>query len=481
MPSSKPDASTQSLIFRDFGAMNTTSSRQGLAEGGSLLSTGSVAGATDFAWLENVIPIGPANLTVVPNKTSKFSFSGETCYASSSVTILGIEYTIHATSAGNVYASVAGSTSTTLVKAGLSTSGLTFAPWQNTYLLILDPTNGLSKWDGTTWTLISASLIGLWVAVYAGSVWIANGRTITFSAPNSVSDYTVADGGGSIVITDQGMRGSITAMVACVDWLYIIGPSCIVAINNVTLGTANVRLTPVTNISSTNGSNYPYGCFAWNGALVVVNGHGAWAYQGSTPQQLSAPMNGFFSNIDFTQPIAAAVGAVYNVLCLLILCTYKPTSTIYLMCWMDAGGWFLANLGSLTSVTFTILSNVATAFGSDGTNVYELFNDTSTPISGKIITKFWDGGDPTTTKRVKKYGVEVQCPTVSAQTITVNQDVEGQASNTYEPSPKVGYNWLRQSCSNSGQYFGETVTFSAANWTFEGFQFQFDWSTTWPG
>jgi hypothetical protein len=71
-------------------------------------------------------------------------------------------------------------------------------------LVMADGVNKPAKWNGTTWTdLSSAPTATSAVAMFKGHLFSSAGRILTFSVPNDDTDYTPANGAGSINVSDD--------------------------------------------------------------------------------------------------------------------------------------------------------------------------------------------------------------------------------------------------------------------------------------
>lgn len=462
--------SLYSLVQRQFGGMNSTSPRQALTE-------------SQFYKLINVIPLADGNLSVVPNKTSKATVSSETINSFDSCTISGVPFIVAGTSLGNVYAWRTDTWVKSTVHASLSTSGLSYANWQNSDLLILDNTNGLYNWTGTgTASLVSASVTGTTMAAYEGQLWIASGRTITYSAPNSFSDYTAASGGGNFIVTDEYLEGDVVSLVSSIDYLWITGNGSVSLLSNVQLQSGNITTFTVTNVSNVSGVTDAYATMPFLRSLVLANAHGVDIFYGLTPQKISSDLDLFFSNVDFTKTISVAVGTIYNQQCAHVLCYYTPDSKWYIASICN-DKWFLMDYGTQSLLTWISQNGTAQTFCTDGTAIYEMAVDTTTAITGKIITRFSDAGDPTTTKQVRKMGFEVNVGSTTSASITWTIDTEMGSGQSATVTPTVtGFQWIRKDAQGqAGQYLGMTIDFTLANSTFEGFMMQFGYQTQWPG
>src|SRR5262249_28297090 len=156
--------------------------------------------------------------------------------------------------------------------AGVS-AGAHMTIWQTNPVLIIDPVAGYSSWNGAVYTVIDATRVGSAIAVFEGRVWIANGRTITYTAPNTFSNFNAADGAGSFVITDEAFTGDVVALVSALEQLWIMGESSVDAVSNVvSTGTApNVTTAfTVTNIVTNLGTVYSQSVIGYLRALAFL-------------------------------------------------------------------------------------------------------------------------------------------------------------------------------------------------------------------
>lgn len=459
-----------SLVERNWGGMNSNSARQGLEPG-------------EFQWLENLIPLAPADLAVIPDKNSIASVSVETINAFDTVTIAGTSYIVAATSAGNVYAWHTDGTSKTTVTTGAGASGVTFSAWQNQYLMVLTAAGALGHWDGSTFTA-GSSLPWLGstqcVASWGGRLWVAAGLTVFYSAPNSVTDWTAADGGGSFIVSDEYFEGNVIALVASQNYLYVLGQGGVLVLANLQLLAGNITYFQVTRASQVSGITGISGATPFMNSLILVNGHGVEAFSGITPRKLSSKMDVFFSNVDYTKTISTAVGTVYNQLCFLALVFYKPNSAWYIVCISASGKVFLANMGTQALLTWVTLNGAAQAFATDGTNIYSLFVNTTNNLAFKAVTAFTDAGDPTQFKQLMKFAVEVRVPSSAGASLAFTPDTETGSDASQAYTLANGYNWCRTTTSQFGQYLGTTITGAIAGGIIMGYMAQFKKSAPWP-
>lgn len=470
-----------SFVFTEFGGMDASIARQCIDD-------------HDFSWLENVIPVGDGNLPVVYGNTPLTAAPSGTIVSLFQVNIAGVAYIIMQTLVSgtyNLYAVQISNGTITTIETGLTISY--FASWNNQYLLYVNSAN-YKRWDPSGGVVsISASVVGGPIGVWGGRVFIAGGtgtRTLSFTAPNSVSDFTVADAGGNVVITDSALQGAITSMVTAGDWLYVMGPGYIGALSEIQVlnSAPPVTLFNVTRVSGVSGLTNTYAAGEYDGTLLVVNGHGVTQYQGQTRNPFSTKMDDFIADCDFTKNLGVAVTTIYNKVCLLALVYYNPTSQYYLMAYTERG-WFLLNVGTtVVAVTWADQNSAPQAYYSDGNSVFALANNASGLVTGKISTKLYNGGNPVVVKQCLNFGMEIDfnsldgamsytldCLDGDKGLMQVPYDVEDISKNY-----SLGYQWVRESPANFGTYFGVTVTFRQVQLTFESFGMKVSYGNEWP-
>lgn len=468
-----------SFVFTQFGGMDTAAARQCIDD-------------TEFAWLENVVPIGSGNLAVVPGNTGIGGGFTGTVTDIHDFVVAGVLYKVVQTfvSAGNynIYAINLSNNSQSLIANTVALSY--FSIWQNQYVLIVNSVN-YSRWDPVNGpVVISNSVTGGPIAVWGGRVWIASNRTVQFTAPNSFSDFTVADAGGNAVLTNAAMQGPIVSMVAAGDWLYVLGDGCTVAFSEIQVinSAPPVTLFNITQVSDVIGVNSVSDAMAFEGTLIILNGRGVTQFQGLTPVYLSGPMDGFLANVDQTKNSGLAVTVLYNKLCLLALVYYTPNSQYYIMAYFE-GKWFLLNVGkTVVAVSWGDIHSTATGYFTDGTNIYSIGTNTAGSVAGQVQTKLYDGGSPVYMKELLRYGMEfnfnslvgeisysLDCLHPDKGLQQVSYDVDDLSSNY-----ALGYQWIRQAGSNMGTYFGSTVNFNLVGGTFNSFGFQGLYMNEWP-
>jgi hypothetical protein len=501
IPKERGEDRKEHKVFRDFGGINTQPARQAIKD-------------TEFYWLENIMPIGFANAKVVPAQTSTLATHSGTGYYYKAYNINGISYIFVAVTSGACYQVLASSPYTITTIAGASTfSGTStqIAQWKNDRILIIDSNaNGYRGWDGATLTTLSGTTSapagGTCISTFSGRVWISSGRTLYYSAPASYTDFTGASAGGNTIITDETLSSNINQLLSANNFLYFFGDDSINVIADVRVSGSSTIYSN-TNLTASIGSNYPYSTYAYYRAIWFANKSGIYSMYGATPKKVSDELDGIFTLIDFTKPFSAGSCYIYNILCMAFSFTYndpslgaRPILAVYF-----SKKWFISTQGSTLKFVWTNnISGVDFLYGSDGTNIYQCFGNTTGTVSWKMITKLYDDGVPYQDKQVLKFGLEVVLPaSVSSLSATIDSERQTQAYTLASTSLATwinnsgatvlwqnnssaivnwlagGYTWFRQDVSMVGHYYGVTITSSTPAFLIEGMMWQTEKRSLW--
>jgi len=153
--------------LRDFKGVNTQAAR-------------TVIGDDQFAWLENVMPVGFGNMPAVPGPSAALATWTGTAYHIRAVTLNGIDYEMVFTTSGALYAVNLANNAVTTVAAAATLSGAKseVAQWQNTAAVIIDA-NGYFTWDGTTFTRQNGTIQSLTIGTIGTGYTTAPALAIT--------------------------------------------------------------------------------------------------------------------------------------------------------------------------------------------------------------------------------------------------------------------------------------------------------------
>lgn len=443
LPEKKPrvdgEGEVDDLVFTSFGGMNVRSPRQSISD-------------NQFFWLENVQPIAPGNLPVIPAPSAALqTYVGLTVTYAANANISGSDYIFSFYSDGSAYQTLASTpyTKTVVGAAGTFTSGgVAIAQWKNAGIVIIDSGNGYTDWNITapnTLTVIDALTKGTSICSFAGRVWIGNIRTVKFTDVASYNSFGGA--GGSFTISDETLHNNITALFPANNFMYIFGDDSIDVLGNVAVSGGATTFTR-TNITASIGTNLPNSIFAYYRSIVFANTSGFYSLSGATPLKISDDLDKMVSQIDFTKAVSGAQFLVNNILCAGFLFTFNDTFTPaatsrVIMAVFFNNRWFMAAQGTgLKYMTSLPVSGTTTLFGLDAANLYQLFSSASGALASRIVTKLWDGGEPLLDKQILKVGLGVVYGGSGTQTLTVTSDNEMQSANVSAIGNLPAITWL---------------------------------------
>ena len=170
-----PEQKKNYQVVKSFKGLNTRPNRTALED-------------DEFAWLENVQPIGYGNLKVVGTSTTIQASGSNVAWANTvsalySCNIKNVDYIVAFESDGRAeYLKMDTNTKGTLAAAGtFSATGVRMRQWKNERAIISDPSKGYYTWDAVD--LISVGSIGA-VGITATGSGYTTPPTVTVSAPN---------------------------------------------------------------------------------------------------------------------------------------------------------------------------------------------------------------------------------------------------------------------------------------------------------
>jgi hypothetical protein len=428
-----PASKRKTAEFRRWTTVNLTDARTDIED-------------TELFWLENGISIGKGVIQILNGPGAPVATLAQGVSTLWGFVLNGSPVMIAVGPDGSLTQVTPGGVTTVIAGAGIVTPLAHLTMWQGTTILILDPTLGYFSWNGTTFTVIDATRVGESIAVFEGRAWLAHNRTITFTAPGTFNDFTIGNGAGTVIITDEAFIGNITHMISLVEQLWIFGPASVETISNV--GATGVAPTVVTSFALTNvsgalGSSASNSGVAYFRAVAFMSPGGIYAISGVTPQQLSEKIDQMFPGLTLTPDVPGAVGLIQNLYCLLYLVNYTQatvpqlptpanglTTATPLLIGFTKGKTFFASQGAtLRWITTLIVNGVSQAWGSDASgNIFQLFGAANDqPVAYKVVGKLHPLGKAVAMKALMKIGVELQATHLVAPTLTIDSDLGSKA------------------------------------------------------
>ena len=342
------------------------------------------------------------------------------------------------------------------------------------------------------------------IASFSGRVWIANGRTLYYTAAGTNNDfYSISS--GNIIFNDSTLVGNITQIVAANNFLYVFGIDSINVISDVRINSATgTTLYTNTNVSAAVGSDLSYALMPYFRSIVFMNRYGVYALVGSTTSKLSDALDGVFPYIDFTKTVSAGQVLIYNILCAAFSFTYKDpltsTSRIIQAVFFDKK-WFLTSQNAVSFMTSVPINGSAVLYSTTGTDLQKMFQSSTAAISSKIQPALLGMADIIRDKQALKFGVEAILGSTAGSYLNVSVDSESASSpittlnniQTVQWSNNLGniiswsnnssaivtwgniingYYLYRYDAQQWGKYISLTITSTSPNFIVSGVQYE---------
>src|SRR5690349_7495554 len=289
-------------------------------------------------------------------------------------------------------------------------------------------------------SLLDSSKIGTTLAVFAGRVWIANNRTVQFTAPNTFNDFSLTASAGSFIMTDSNFVGPIYKLLTALNVLWIFGESAINQLSDVTV-LANTTTTTFSNInvSSSVGTIFPQSVISFLRQVEFASKYGVIQQIGVTPQRVSEKIDGTYKLLDLSQPVTAGLVVLNSILCYGLMVTYLDPDNrgaarkIILLVSFD-GKWFIGSQGDdLRLMTSVEYQGTYRLFGADDNNLRELFVAPHYPVH-KLKTPLFDQGDVTAGKNIVRTGIIINYEEATPINVTCTGQSATKELNVQDPT-----------------------------------------------
>lgn len=419
-------------IARDFEGVNAQSQRTAI-------------GDNEFSYLENLQPIGYANLKTVPEiSAGLIDYGADSIYWMQSANINNIEYIFLFATNGKIFAyNVAANTSSHInPAAALSGSNSRMAQWKggtSGVALFIDST-GYFAWTGSTFSTITGAGVptsGTDIAVFSNRVWIVSGRILYFSAADNylAAAWASGSGAGFSNLTDSTIRSNVQRLFAANGYLYIFGLTSVNVISDVRVpsGGTDPIFTNL-NIQSIVGTDQPASVFTWGRTVMFGTRYGAHGIDGAEAARISAKIDGIWQAVDFTQSISGGSVMINNILCAGYLLKWNDPNleaTRTVIGFFQDGKWWFGNMGDeVTFMVSAMKENTPTLYGLIDNELYRFFSDTSSSAASTVSSALWNMGDPLTDKQLTRFGFEATITTYGASTFSATIDTENTEIET---------------------------------------------------
>jgi hypothetical protein len=345
---------------------------------------------------------------------------------------------------------------------------------------------------------------GTGIATFSGRAWIADARTVYYSAADTYNDF-INVSSGFLTLTDSTLRTDISTIIAANNFLYVFGEDSInvfsdVRINSVTGETLFTN----TNVSASIGSGFKYAIFPYFRSMLFLNRYGIYALVGATTSKISDSIDDIFTNIDFTKPITAGQVLINNILCAAWTFTYNDAGTArsVQLVFFDRK-WFITSQGdNITYTASAVNAGNIFLYGTNGSDLIKFYDSATATVDWRVTSALWPMGDPIRDKQALKVGIEATLGTgyANLQAFIDSENQQSPAidfantvfwtnnSGTVIPwinnssvqigwsgtggSVTSGYFLYRSDAKMYGKYLGLTLTGQTTPFTINGFQLE---------
>lgn len=433
--------------------------------------------------------------------------AGITTFATGTVSVLVTNGGTGYTNASNLTVTIAGGGGANATAQGIVSGGIV------TQVVMTNVGSGYTNSSNITVTIAGGggtnatakAIINTDPAVgiqsFSGRVWIANGRTVTYSGAGSYSNFTSVSA-GQVTLTDATLHGNITQLLSANNFLYIFGDDSINVFSDVRVTNAGTTLFTNTNVSASIGTKLQYAIYPYFRSVLFMNNYGVYALVGSTTTKISDNLDGVFPYIDFTAPVYAGQVLLNNILCAAFNFKYTggqgtSSSSRYIQAIFFEKKWFFTSAdNNLAYIASAPLGGKINLYGSNGNSCVRLYSDSSSNINSYVQTSLNPMKDPIRTKQALKIGVEATLTSGTEITVTVDSEtgsslpvllgelvtwvnnLSNVISWVNNSSAVVtwygggGYTLYKTDARQWGKYLGMTVTSTGPNFVINGFEYE---------
>lgn len=263
-------------------------------------------------------------------------------------------------------------------------------------------TGGNNAADATI-SFMPFGIQGSTAEVYVNRVWVGDQRNGYFTAPSSSSDFDPGDGAGAFQSNDSFQRVSYSFFRQTNGFLYLGSDSSLNYIGGVQTSESSAGTTATIfnnlNVDPQIGSPWPSSVQLFSRNIVFANSFGIFVSYGGAVTKISGPLDGIYNTVIQTGGVvqniypcsatASLFGIAAYMLLLPIIDPYTGQQVNKLLIW-DGKRWFTSNQEiALTYIASQEINSVLTAWGTDGTRLYPLFQQPSTGFQKVLQSKLW--------------------------------------------------------------------------------------------
>jgi len=258
-----------------------------------------------------------------------------------------------------------------------------------------------------------------------------------------VTDFATSDGGGNFTSTDSFLRVGFTDLFQANGFLYLIADSSINYISGVqTAGTPPTTTFTNQNANPEVGTPWSNAIDLWGTSLIFANTWGVQISFGSTVQKISEALDGVyttvfnFGGLALSTAKAIVFGKKIWMVLAPIIDPISNTQVNKLLIWNGKIWWASTQSVALTFINNQEINSVITAYGTNGTAIYPLFQQPSTSFTKTVQSKFWAApGGYQFIKTINRLWAIFQYIKSATVSVTASIDSEINSSSATYTSP----------------------------------------------
>lgn len=440
------------FVLQQFQGINTKASRNAI-------------GDQQFSWLENLMPLGDGNLRALYGEGAPIlTAAGRNiiyfyAFNIGSTRYIAVFYDDGKADAVNVVSHVVSNISNVANRFYNGGDRPCVSQWGKSGIVIVTTavTDGYFAWDDTaggtlytpgnpapSWLTGGAStnmptgIQGTSIETFQARAWVDNGAVKFYSAPTNGASFSGSLGGGSFTSTDPFLRSRFVASRQANGFLYSFGDSSANVISNVQTGGSPIGTTfNNQNVDPQIGTAWPGTLQAFGRGLVFANPSGVYALFGGAAEKVSNDLDGLFSMADFTTTIpSGAVATIFGVRCYMLLIRVSDYQGLNrnVICAWDGQKWFIASaVKTLSYLASQEIDSVLSAWGTNGTDLFPLFQAPSASLNKVLQTKLWEAESFIVVKQVMRLYWEINTNTSTDYLLSGTLDALSDSGSTTVP------------------------------------------------
>lgn len=330
-----------------------------------------------------------------------------------------------------------------------------------------------------TVALMPFGIQGTCINTYNGFILMADGPDVYGSAPGSVTNFATDDGGISFTSNSSNIKSGYGAIVVTNGYAYFVGDSSVDYMSGLTTsGSPPTTEYTFLNVDPEVGTPYPSSVLTFGNLFLLGNAIGVYVCAGSTLTKISDALDGsglpdglWSSVADFDDAqLSSAKATIFSRKVWMILVpVIDPISDDQvnkLFMWDGKVWWASQQSVPLLYIAASEYNSVLTAYGTDGTKLYPLFQQPGTGFTKTVQSKLFDAPGYAFIKAPNRLWGMSYVFNSGSPTFDVAIDTEAgpmETPYTFTPSDTGYYIWPPTAIGQQGVLNGFTISTNAAD------------------